>query len=533
MELPELRLHVGRYLTINDLASCVLVNKLWHDTFLPYLYHKCDTNVNIRHWPSFKNNLHHTRELDISYNTLKHSDEKSAALQKCTHLRKLSLNAAHTNMKFFLQLIQQNPRLCRVDLAVGEVTELDTPTTLKIKPTSCAVTFLDTMARSCPRLTELGVDMMLHPESEKKFYNSFSRHFMPRLTKLYWAWFRVRRVKTSPWMIDKYGLPGEKRNDDRCSFPELRVLTVYICVLDTPHPWEEEIMLFENSPNLEVLSWSWDPSPLFGVGSQDPSLNIDQFFHTLCKFIATRWFKLHSISLSIKKSDTHIFQDEHISRVLKTMRNPLRRFELRNGNPCTKQTWQALRQHIKTIHTLHLSSETGMALSSSEIEEVLSTGHRLIDFQHDSVLNASDVTSGMIIDRHSCNVSLLSILTTPLISQGTSVSSLPCHFQYPWICHRLQVLKIVLLRHSEDYLNFAVFAQLAKMKELRVLHISSPSRGPEYGLNPGGYLFDLTDAESLPFEGHYSSYNQIRDHPVGKRLLFIWPGLTNCYWYNI
>lgn len=514
MNLPEIRLHVGRYLDMHDLASCALVNKTWHETFLPYLYYKCDTDISFchpQHWPSFQNNLHHTRVFNILYNTIKNSNEKALVLQKCTLLRQLSLHPAHSNMTFFLQLLQQNHRLRRVDLSIGEVTELYLPTPLTIRPTSCAVTFLSTIAQSCPRLTELGLDMMLHPESEKQFFEIFSRHFMPRLNKLNWAWFRVSRVERSAWMIRENSLTEENRCDIKHTFPELKELTVYICILDMPHPWEEEVMLFENSPNLEVLSWSWDPSPLFGVGTYDPSWNINLFINILCKFITTRWFKLHSISLSISKCDTHVFQDEQISRVLKSLRNPLRRFELKNGNPCTKLTWQSLRQHLQTIKKLYLCTETGMALSSTQIEEVLTTGHHLVNFRHESVLKASDITIDMKID----------------VPYSSSIQ-----FQYPWVCHRLQVLRIILLRNTEDHsLNLSIFNQLAKMTELRELHISSARRGPEYGLNPEDYLPDLTLAES--FDGLYSSYKQIRNHPVGKRLLLIWPGLSNCYLYNL
>ena len=507
MELPEIRLHIGRYLTINDLASCVLVNKLWHNTFLPYLYYKCETDViyQRRYWPAFKKNLQHTRELNIFHNTLKTSEDRNTVLQKCRLLRKLTLNPAHLNNNFFLHLIQQNPRLRQVDLSIGEVKEIYGNTPLEFNTPSAAVTILDTLARSCPLLTELGLEMMLHPESEKHFYGSFSRHFMPRLTKLHWSWFRLNGVATLPW-VKAWRTPPE--------FPELRELIVYICIPEMPHPWEEELLLFENSPKLEFLSWCWDPNPLFATVRYNPSHSIELFIGTLCKFISTRWLNLHSISLSINESSSFIFQDEQVSRVLKSLRNPLRRFELSNGNPCTKLTWQALSQHIPTIQILHINRDTGMELRSSEIENILSSGQHLIDFQHDSVLNASDVTKNMIIDKE-----------WPL-----SISS---HFRYPWACHRLQILKIALLRHPDDhFLNFAVFAQLSKMKELRVLHISSEKRGPAYGLNPGDYLHDPTLVESLPFNGLYDSYNQIRDHPVGKRLLVTWPRLTNCYWYN-
>jgi hypothetical protein len=357
-------------------------------------------------------------------------------------------------------------------------------------------------------MTELGLEMMLHPKSEKKFYGSFSSHFMPRLTKLTWSWFRLNGVETLPWMT-------EENRSTPPEFPELRELIVYICIPELPHPWEQELLLFEHSPKLEVLSWSWDPTPLFGMVRYNPSRNIDLFIGILCKFIATRWLNLHSIILSINKSSSYVFQDEHVSRVLKSLRSPLRRFELSNGNPCTELTWQALSHHLHTIHILHINRETGMELSSSKIEYILSSSQHLIDFQHDSVLNASDVTNNMIIDKE-----------WPL-----TISS---PYRYPWACHRLQILKIVLLRHPDDHLlNFAVFAQLAKMKELRELHISSPNRGPEFGLNPGDYLDDQSLVKPLPFDGLYASYNQIRKHPIGKRLLLIWPGLTNCYWYNV
>lgn len=509
MDLPEIRRYIGHYLDNNDLASCVLVCKLWHDTFLPLLYYNCDSGISFhsQHWASFKNNLQHTRNLNVSYNTLKTRKDQDVVLQNCTNLRQLSLNPAHLNTFFFLQLIQQNARLRRVDLTIGQATQLHTTDNLTVAPSSCAVNFLDTISRSCPQVTELGLDMILHPESENQFYNSFKRDFMHKLTKLDWSWFRLNPINISPWISKKNG-----SYIYNAAFPALKELTVYLCVLDMPHSWDEELLLFENSPNLEVLAWSWGPSPVFGPVNYDRTHDIESFIKILCKFIDSRWVKLHSISLSITTSGTYVFEDEQISAVLKSFRIPLRRFALRNGNPCTRLTWQALRRHLTSIECLYLSRRTGMALSSTEIQEVLSSGQHLIDFQHDSVLNASDITEDMI--------------QWPLsISSG---------LHYPWVCHRLQVIKINLLKHPHDHLlNFAVFSQLTKLTELQVLLISSPGRGPQFGLNPVHYIYDSTLADSPPFDGRYSSYNEIRNHPVGKRLLFIWPGLTDCYWFNI
>jgi hypothetical protein len=509
MDIPEIRLCVGRYLDNHDLASCVLVNKLWYDTFLPFLYYSCDTGISYhaRYWTSFKNYLQYTRNLNVSYNTLKTRKDQDVVLQKCTNLRQLSLNPAHLNTKFFLQIIQQNPRIKRLDLSVGEVTQMYTTDPITIAPSFSAGNFMNTVARSCPQLTELGLDMMLHPESEKQFYDTFSKNFTQNLTKLDWSWYRLNPVNISPWMT-------QENHNTICgaSFPKLKELNVYISVLDIPHPWDQELVLFENSPSLEVLDWSWDPSPLFGPGNTDRTHDIQSFIKTLCRFIATRWLKLHSITLSMTRSDTYVFEDEQISRVLKCFRNPIRRLSLRNGNPCTKLTWQALRIHLNTIESLYISSKTGMTLCSSEIQEVLSSSPRLIDFQHDSVLDIMDVTKDMI-------------------QWPRCISS---EFHYPWICHRLQVLKINLLRHPYDHLmNFAVFSQLTKLTELQVMLLTSPGRGREYGLDPTAYLYDLNLAESSPFDGQYSSYNEIRSHPVGKRLLSIWPGLINCYWYNL
>lgn len=513
MELPEIRLYVGQYLDNNDLLSCALVNKTWHDTFHPYLYHTCDTDIAFcqpQHWPSFLNHLHYTRSLNIYYNTLKDNDEKAIVLQKCTLLRQISFHPAHLNMNFFLRLIQQNPRLRQVNLSIGEVTELHTTAPFSMQPTSCAVEFLETMVRSCPQLTELGVDMMLHPRSEKQFYDIFSKHFMPRLTKLHWAWFRLRHVKTSPWMIDDDNPNTKHGGCNTRAFPNLKDLTVNICVLDMPHPWQEEVVLFENSPNLEILSWTWDPSPLFGAPRFDPSENIDLFINILSRFIKTRWHKLHSFRLSIHNSDTHVFQDEQISRLLKSFQNPLRQFQLTNGNPCTGLTWHALQRHLPTLQKVHLCSETGMTLTSTEIHHVLSSAIRLIDFQHDAILKSSDIT-----------------IDTQIQSQ------VPSPIQFPWVCTRLQVLKILLLRHAEDYdKNYTVFKQLAKMTELRELHITSITRGPEFGLNPRDYLHDPTLDNYLTFEGLRSSYHKIRQHPIGRRLLLIWPRLTSCHWHN-
>ena len=487
---------------------------MWYHTFLPFLYYTCDTEVSYhaQHRTSFKNYLQHTRDLTVSYNTLKTRKDQDLFLQECTNLRRLRLKPAHLNTKFFLKLIHQSSLLRRLDMSVGEVIQLHTTDQLTIAPSNCMVNFLETLAQSCPQLTELGLDMMLHIDSEKQFYKSFARNFMHKLTKLEWVWFRSSQVDILPWIT-------RENNNDICdaAFPELKQLAVSICVTDMPHPWIQELVLFENCPKLEVLAWSWDPSALYGPATLDRTQDIHSFITTLCSFITNSWLKLHSISLTMTRDDHYIFEDEQVSRVLMSFRNPIRHFRLRNGNPCTKLTWQALRMHLHTIESIHISSiyissNTGMQLSSLEIQEVLSSGQRLIDFRHKSVLDVMDVTNDMI-------------------PWPRSISS---EFHYPWLCHRLQVLKINLMRHPHDHLlNFAVFSQLTKLTELRVLHLTYPGNGPEYGMDPTQYLHDPTFPECPSFDGIYSSFIEIRNHPLGKRLLLIWPGLESCHWYNL
>ena len=69
---------------------------------------------------------------------IKTSDDRNMVLQKCRLLRKLSLNPAHLNDGFFLQLIQQNPRLRQVYLSIGEVKEMYGNTPLAFSATSAA-----------------------------------------------------------------------------------------------------------------------------------------------------------------------------------------------------------------------------------------------------------------------------------------------------------------------------------------------------------------------------------------------------------
>ncbi|KAI9234263.1 MAG: hypothetical protein BYD32DRAFT_423985 [Podila humilis] len=90
------------------------------------------------------------------------------------------------------------------------------------------------MARSCPQLTELRIEVILQGSSEKEFYRLFANHFMPRLTKLHWTWFCPMNNSPWPWMTTDEEAKGNQSNrtvSNSQAFPELQELTAYISVL--------------------------------------------------------------------------------------------------------------------------------------------------------------------------------------------------------------------------------------------------------------------------------------------------------------
>jgi hypothetical protein len=215
--------------------------------------------------------------------------------------------------------------------------------------------------------------------------------------------------KPSPGLLHKASNTGcdSSTKPQGPVFPELRDLTVSICVLEMPHPWEEELLLFRNSPNLEYLAWSWDPSPLFTTafttGNHDTTNNVAIFISALCELLEFHWYKLHSIRLSLAKNNkngsTLCFQDEQIARVLNSCRNPLQQFQLFDANYDRSLTWPALKRHFKTLLILRFGYDATTALNSLEIQEILSSCPGLIEFHHESMLDTRDIVNSTTYDK--------------------------------------------------------------------------------------------------------------------------------------
>ncbi|KAG0042797.1 hypothetical protein BGZ83_012174 [Gryganskiella cystojenkinii] len=512
MDLPEIRLYVATYLDSHDLISCSCVSRRWNDSFTPFLYRTWIATSHSGHLPSFEKHLHHVQDLQVGHQTT--AIERDRFLDRCIGLRrfKIDLSLHGRDNEFVFKLLQRNPRLTRVSL--GGIDQDTNPD------------LLDTIADYCSLATELS--LLTRPFNGHAFWDRFMIRLAPRLTRLELNW-------SQPYALTTRGQPPE--------FPELRDLIITSKPIQVS--WEAQLGIFERCPKLESFSWCL-------VSSSDLPRSIWGFTHTLISILQGRhghssWPRLDSIQLT-ELHPTPQLEDKTLSEILNNCPNRLCRLTI-PGSHIGVRSWQALQRHLETINVLHLATYSWM------IQEILSSCRNLREFRGsvlwayelvDSVsakemrdmIEETKTTTGFIQSPQQLELTPFhrleddaSFTCAIAVTSSSSPSIVPPQPR-PWVCHRLEVLCITLggVTDTEDHRQ--VFEQLKKLRLLTQLYLCPQMTTQGCGMDPRAALSMSVESHEDAFEGEYNNRQRIQNEPVGRRLLEVWPGLTNCHWYK-
>jgi len=525
MELLEIRRNVGARLDIPDLTACVRVSKLWNDTFIPFLYTKAAPTHYRSHWLSFEPRLPLLHDLEISLSTTK-SELKSFVLN-CTHLKRLEIAFKSTKetADSCLQLLEGNPQLTQF-----VVTEMD-------RAVGSPTLLLESLDRCCPRVTNLGLVSI--PSDNQPWGQILVRTQCSRLTVLELEW-RGATLNVGEWT-------GAIQEDSWPGFPELRELVV--SVPRDRSCWPDLLLLFKRAPILESISWQLNHPPRL-------SHPIKRFVNTLCgvlrgqddgrnpgQAISPWWPRLYSIRLSenlaFAKSS---FKDAILAQILSSVPTNLRKLSLPRAVFGTL-AWRTLQTHLASLEVLELDAPSWM------IQEFLTSCPNLKELRVKK-FEAFEAVHGFGADRMRNNEVSGQVKTVGStmrvrallrrqgeleVLYGEGEEPLEYHHALPtiypqprpWVCRRLQVLKIGFTRMMEKEANDQVFWQLAELRDLRELNLCL-FRSSRCGLDPRISLG--MDPSSHPFRGEYQNVTTMKREAVGQRLLEIWPKLDSCNW---
>ncbi|KAG0049554.1 hypothetical protein BGZ83_005593 [Gryganskiella cystojenkinii] len=522
MDLLEIRRCVGPWIDMDALTSCVRVSRDWYDTFIPFLYRKQCPDVYRKSWSSFQRHIEHVRDLKIP--PFLSAQGRRTILQGC-HLLERIENTCNTPdyLDFIFKLVQaNNTRLTRLDL--------HGLTNLKQLPPPLYGIFLHTIADAdvSPHLTDLRLNSVL---LENEALQGFLK-LAPRLTRLDLNFCRAQDDRSETWS----NWPKENL------FPELRELKL----LDVPDfkPCEEVLRLFEHCPKLESLSWKLQGrraikpfvktlcAMLQGIKEDQPDKKKKMDYHEdrfrqdgtgrCC------WPRLDSVRIiEGYVYSRSLFRDELVAQLIDCCPNPLRRLTLPMAH-FGNESWKSLKRHgqfktLRTLQVLEVSTEGWM------IQEILTSCPELREFRG-GTLHTSE-----FVKRIDCGANEDDFLIGDDLSNLARTRTLPPR---PWVCRNLQVLKITLRRSPEDdeKVDALVFAQLRKITTLRELSLCDRSADyTKYGLDPRVPMGikDLVPFKDRPLRGEYENIRRIRDEPVIRKLLEIWPLLENCCWHPV
>lgn len=83
MDIPEIIIHVGRFLDHNSLASAVRVSKTWHQLLIPLLYHSPRGNRSMPSEAALARHAHHIRRLSLFLGINEESDDDPVLYAGC------------------------------------------------------------------------------------------------------------------------------------------------------------------------------------------------------------------------------------------------------------------------------------------------------------------------------------------------------------------------------------------------------------------------------------------------------------------
>lgn len=566
MELHDIRLIVGSFLGTHDLCSCVRVSKPWHESFLPFLYAEAKPEPLRKHWASFSKQLFHVRNLNITSTVQPWARE--GILKDCRRLVRLRFESNSLNentnpeavLDYLIQLLQRNPQLIHVSLS------LTTPYDSKL---------WRVLVDDCPRLTEFGLYMTyFQGECLTGFMN-----LATRLTSLdlencdlsqLLEWMSSSPSPSSSTKIQNSNIVSDDSNNNNWpGFPVLRTLRI-AGQNRINSDWMDQFQIFVRAPRLESLEWNVTDLHFPSVPEDFSGKSIPMLLHMLRQ---RPWPRLNSLEVKEEYVGPQLsILDDDLAQILtllpdglKSLRIPKSRFGL--------LTWQAIQRHLGTLQVLQLNAPSwmvqGFLTSCPKLRELkgpdLNTSDLVRGVQSDLARRQNaNIVAAMLVDRGLPRALIDQLLPQKVflatdtesgrVSSGIAKSpdknnlkeegdplSVPTGLEYPfprpWVCHRLKVFHISLVRDimeresDREEADAQILHQLRQMRYLEELYLC-PLAGPQRfnGLSPRRMLgpeFGPPD-----FRGHFTSAASIRKHPVGERLLEIWPGLTRCHWHK-
>ena len=253
MEVYEIRSQVGAFLRQHDLASCVLVSRLWYETYIPSLFAKAVPAQYESAWPSFRDKLCHLEDLEIN-NTIA-SPMPEDIKQHCRRLRRLELvrgpAGGHQLLDLLAGLFEQNPRLSRFNLSRYN----------NVNPNETEAIFR-TLGENCPGLREVRIHSQILNDRTLNYVLDLA----PKLRRLEW--------------IDNLTPVGSNWRTDWPEFPLLRELEVQAVNWDFPSVGL--LKRCKRTPGLESLSWSLTQF------RRIPHYSISPFLNHLCDLLDSR-----------------------------------------------------------------------------------------------------------------------------------------------------------------------------------------------------------------------------------------------------
>ncbi|GJJ77182.1 hypothetical protein EMPS_09541 [Entomortierella parvispora] len=559
MELFEIRLLVGSFLGNHDLCSCACVSKLWHKSFLPFIYAQAESEPLFRQWNAFRLHLCHIRDISITQGILGISLAKDGFLRDCRRLVRLRFESdpSPEALEYFVQLLQRNPLLVRLSPSIrGGARD---PNLWK------------SIAEDCPRLTEI----QLHSTNFEGAALTGFLNLASRLTKLtlsgcdlsaVLSWMssssfvlpELQKIDRNNSTGDNGGISSAPDREDWSGFPVLREL-VFSGYYDSESVWMGQLQIFVRAPKLEKLSWNllhrqypYDPYVLRGTS--------EEFIPTLVRLLRQRpWPRLSSLQVTEDyMARASSLDGDNLAEILTLLPDGLKNFSAPGGD-FGLLAWQAIQRHLGTLEAINLTKipswmVQGFLTSCPELRELRGPTLLTSDLVRGSRAGQARKRNALAVALELAEKRLPETLMAQMFAKSTILKSDPPKDDFvlgpatiaglpgdlsprPWVCYRLKVLQITLRKHHRErdeegiQTDVQIFQQLTQMRWLQQLFLCpfQDARGID-GLNPRPVL----GAELRPpdFRGQFDNATKIRRHHVGERLLEIWPGLTSCYWHR-
>ncbi|KAG0055262.1 hypothetical protein BGZ83_009194 [Gryganskiella cystojenkinii] len=506
MDLFEIELNVGMFLTNYDLQNCIRVSKAWYEAFTPALYSVIGTSDPDTTPPLavLRKHAHHIRTLLVPMS----GPYIDMCRVRCNGLTRLDVVLKHTDRGTpdgIMALVRGNPRLLSVKF-IGQQTFM--PETMMRR--------LSQQKHSLRRMHITGLS--LDPES---------------LTCLLDATVRLDTVELAIMIDEKLKLDWNRWP----SFPELKYLGLNVVgnQLNLAH----QIAWIRRCPNLETLRWNIRASMQRVVDGVEVPLR-DRILPIKAIsdiFREKRNPKLHSLDLMVQDV-------KHTDADLETILNlcpPLKRIRIPAGN-IHYATFRSLERHFPTLEDFDVAGCEHF--TSARVQKVLTSCPKLRRLRAD-MLEACDVVN----EEEAADMRAALAAKERKIAQKTPGGVVKGHAlptsatakaaSKSWVCSNLEVFIVFVTGVVNRKWNQQVLAQIGKMTRLREL---------EVGVHPGclWQIMTLQDKAGLDFRLTHGlrhlgnlkclqkcTYKEIPQHMQAPDVQFIaksWPHLSLISW---